>query len=115
MEGLDSSSSGNAIVENLEKDDVELKLTKVFEKVKKSVQFADGIKPGEGTDFSGNEGDMPSPPPPVQPLPKDDLTMDVSKKLRVKKLKKKHEKKPPKVKKKIKVFKKQKIYLLYYL
>lgn len=31
---------------------------------KKSVQFADGVKPGEGTSPSGGEGDMPSPPPP---------------------------------------------------
>lgn len=34
-------------------------------KNKKSVQFADGIKPGEGTSPSGGEGDMPSPPPPT--------------------------------------------------
>ncbi|KAM0729813.1 Uncharacterized protein ACS0PU_003690 [Formica fusca] len=40
------------------------KLLKKTNRNKKSVQFADGIKPGEGTSPSGGEGDMPSPPPP---------------------------------------------------
>lgn len=41
------------------------KSTRLLKKTnKKSVQFADGIKPGEGTSPSGGEGDMPSPPPP---------------------------------------------------
>lgn len=78
---------------------------KIFENIrlKKSVQFADGIKPGEGTSPSGGEGDMPSPPPPSSNLPRD-LTLDISKKLRARKMRKKQKRtKPPKTKKKVKV------------
>lgn len=37
----------------------------------KSVRFADGIPPGEGTSPSGGE-DLPSPPPPKRKLPKEE-------------------------------------------
>lgn len=95
---------------NTEKDD-QLKLAssltvKIFEKarMKKSVQFADGIKPGEGTSPSGGEGDMPSPPPPTKNVPQGDLSLDISKKLRSRKIRKKSKRtKPPKTKKKVKV------------
>lgn len=79
---------------------------KIYEKIraKKSVQFADGVKPGEGTSPSGGEGDMPSPPPPVPILPQGDLSLDISQKLRCKKLRKKQKRpKAPKTKKKVKV------------
>lgn len=39
-------------------------------KVQKTVKFADGIKPGEGTSPSGGE-ELPSPPPPKRKLPKE--------------------------------------------
>lgn len=77
---------------------------KLIEKVriKKSVKFADGVMPGEGTSPSGGEGDMPSPPPPT--TPKDDLDLSITKKLVVQKVKKKQKRvKVPKTKKKVKV------------
>ncbi|XP_046383800.1 serine-rich adhesin for platelets-like [Ischnura elegans] len=37
---------------------------------RKSVMFADGIRPGEGTSPSAGE-DLPSPPPPVRKVPKE--------------------------------------------
>lgn len=72
---------------------------------KKSVQFADGIKPGEGTSPSGGEGDMPSPPPPkgigfregFRDLRKDKIYN--SRKSR----KQEKRARPPKTKKKVKV------------
>lgn len=88
---------------------------KVFKRTrsKKAVLFADGIKPGEGTSPSGGEGDAPSPPPTSSNLPPD-LTLDISKKLRSKKLRKKQKhSKPVKTKKKIKV--RQTCSVLYYL
>ena len=97
-------------ISGTEKED-ELKITtsvtmKIFERMrmKKSVQFADGVKPGEGTSPSGGEGDMPSPPPPTSNVPQGDLSLDVSNKLRGRKIRKKQKRaKPPKTKKKVKV------------
>ena len=37
---------------------------------RKSVKFADGVRPGEGTSPSAGE-DLPSPPPPPRKLPKE--------------------------------------------
>lgn len=73
---------------------------------KKSVQFADGIKPGEGTSPSGGEGDMPSPPPPKGIGFRDgfgDLRRD---KIYSSRKSRKQEKRirPPKTKKKVKVY-----------
>lgn len=78
---------------------------------RKSVQFADGIRPGEGTSPSGGEGDMPSPPPPISMLPLRNSNIinhgalrGAEKRLKIKKSKKKYQKtKPPKAKKKVKV------------
>lgn len=72
---------------------------------KKSVQFADGIKPGEGTSPSGGEGDMPSPPPPKRIDLREgfkDLKRD---KIYSSRKSRKQEKRarPPKTKKKVKV------------
>lgn len=70
---------------------------------KKAVQFADGVRPGEGTSPSGGEGDMPSPPPPVPTLPNDSLR-DIAKRSRSRKSRKKQKRaKLPKTKKKVKV------------
>ncbi|KAJ8675771.1 hypothetical protein QAD02_011557 [Eretmocerus hayati] len=76
----------------------------ILTRTKKSVQFADGIKPGEGTSPSGGEGDMPSPPPPESNSSKDEDSLDITKKLRTRKIRKKQKRtKPQKSKKKIKV------------
>lgn len=69
---------------------------------KKAVQFADGVRPGEGTSPSGGEGDMPSPPPPVPALPNDSVR-DIVKRSRSRKSRKKKRLKPLKTKKKVKV------------
>jgi len=67
----DSNNKDEEIDKNNECDkdvesDVKSNLAKLkkIKRNKKSVQFADGVKPGEGTSPSGGEGDMPSPPPP---------------------------------------------------
>ncbi|KAL6255012.1 hypothetical protein P5V15_013347 [Pogonomyrmex californicus] len=83
-----------------------LNLTKLkITKNKKSVQFADGVKPGEGTSPSGGEGDMPSPPPPKAIVFREgfkDLRRD---KFYNSRKSRKHDKRarPPKAKKKVKV------------
>ena len=70
---------------------------------KKAVQFADGVRPGEGTSPSGGEGDMPSPPPPVPALASDSIR-DMTKRSRSRKSRKKQKRaKAPKTKKKVKV------------
>lgn len=77
---------------------------KLLEKVriKKSVKFADGVTPGEGTSPSGGEGDMPSPPPSA--LPKDISELGITKKLVAQKVRKKQKRvKTVKTKKKVKV------------
>lgn len=74
-------------------------------KSKKSVQFADGIKPGEGTSPSGGEGDMPSPPPPTGISFREglkDLRRDKTYSSR-KSRKQEKRARPPKAKKKVKV------------
>lgn len=84
------------------------KLAKLLKKKnKKSVQFADGIKPGEGTSPSGGEGDMPSPPPPTAMNFRDDLKELRKDKIYSSRKSRKQEKrlKPPKTKKKVKVCK----------
>ncbi|XP_014470485.1 PREDICTED: trichohyalin-like isoform X2 [Dinoponera quadriceps] len=72
---------------------------------KKSVQFADGIKPGEGTSPSGGEGDMPSPPPPTAIGFRDELKDLRRDKMYSSRKSRKQEKRvrPPKTKKKVKV------------
>lgn len=103
---LETVESEYKAPETVEEAAISLASVKMFEslRIKKSVQFADGIKPGEGTSPSGNEGDMPSPPPPTTSIPKDDLTQDISKKLRGRKIRKKQKRtKPQKPKKKVKV------------
>jgi len=74
-------------------------------KNKKSVQFADGIKPGEGTSPSGGEGDMPSPPPPTGISFREGLK-DLRRDKIYNSRKRKQEKRtrPPKAKKKVKVY-----------
>lgn len=74
-------------------------------KNKKSVQFADGIKPGEGTSPSGGEGDMPSPPPPTAINFRDELKDLKRDKIYSSRKSRKQEKRvrPPKAKKKVKV------------
>ncbi|KAG8212758.1 hypothetical protein J437_LFUL019698, partial [Ladona fulva] len=37
---------------------------------RKSVMFADGVRPGDGTSPSAGE-DLPSPPPPMRKVPKE--------------------------------------------
>ncbi|KAG7207404.1 hypothetical protein KM043_009056 [Ampulex compressa] len=79
-----------------------IKLLKRRRRSKKSVQFADGIKPGEGTSPSGGEGDMPSPPPPLTTTSRDgirELRRSNSRKSR----KQDKRQRPPKTKKKVKV------------
>lgn len=73
---------------------------------KKSVQFADGIKPGEGTSPSGGEGDMPSPPPPKAIGFRDGLGDLRKDKIYSSRKSRKQEKRarPPKTKKKVKVY-----------
>ncbi|KAK2586720.1 hypothetical protein KPH14_011755 [Odynerus spinipes] len=89
---------------NVTKHKIKLKITKVSQKRKrgkKSVQFADGIKPGEGTSPSGGEGDMPSPPPPSNMISQDspcDLKRSISKRI-----KREKRARHPKTKKKVKV------------
>ena len=79
-----------------------LKKTK---KNKKSVQFADGVKPGEGTSPSGGEGDMPSPPPPKGIDFREGLGDLKRDKIYNSRKSRKQEKRtrPPKAKKKVKV------------
>lgn len=99
-------------------DDKEVDVRKrkiVRRRSRKSVQFADGVRPGEGTSPSGGEGDMPSPPPPVStsvlPLRNSNIInhnnlRGSDKRIKIRKSKKKHQKsKPPKTKKKVKVSK----------
>ncbi|XP_015432769.1 PREDICTED: uncharacterized protein LOC107188895 isoform X2 [Dufourea novaeangliae] len=69
---------------------------------KKSVQFADGIKPGEGTSPSGGEGDMPSPPPPTTVITRDGIR-EVRRSSSRKSRKQEKRTRPPKAKKKVKV------------
>lgn len=79
---------------------------KKIKRNKKSVQFADGVKPGEGTSPSGGEGDMPSPPPPKGIGFRDglgDLRKDKSYSSR-KSRKQEKRARPPKTKKKVKVY-----------
>lgn len=72
---------------------------------KKSVQFADGIKPGEGTSPSGGEGDMPSPPPPKRIDLREGIKDLKRDKIYSSRKSRKQEKRarPPKTKKKVKV------------
>lgn len=72
---------------------------------KKSVQFADGVKPGEGTSPSGGEGDMPSPPPPKGIGFREGLGDLRKDKMYSSRKSRKQEKRarPPKTKKKVKV------------
>lgn len=82
------------------------KLARLLKKKnKKSVQFADGIKPGEGTSPSGGEGDMPSPPPPTAIGFRDELKDLKRDKIYSSRKSRKQEKRvrPPKTKKKVKV------------
>lgn len=81
------------------------RLLKNKKKNKKSVQFADGVKPGEGTSPSGGEGDMPSPPPPIAIGFRDGLKDLKKDKLYGSRKNRKQEKRarPPKTKKKVKV------------
>ncbi|KAF4532488.1 hypothetical protein B566_EDAN003064 [Ephemera danica] len=66
--------------------------------INKSVTFADGIRPGEGTSPSGGE-DMPSPPPPPRKLPKEKrFTKTVSSVGEALSATKKHKRKKVKVK-----------------
>lgn len=77
------------------------KLGKRKQRNKKSVQFADGIKPGEGTSPSGGEGDMPSPPPPTT-VARGGIR-DVRRSSSRKSRKQEKRTRPPKAKKKVKV------------
>lgn len=79
-----------------------LKLSMRRQKSKKSVQFADGIKPGEGTSPSGDEGDMPSPPPPTAAITRDGVR-EVRRSSSRKSRKQEKRSRPPKTKKKVKV------------
>lgn len=78
------------------------KLSKRRHRNKKSVQFADGIKPGEGTSPSGGEGDMPSPPPPTSAAARGGIR-DVRRSSSRKSRKQEKRTRPPKAKKKVKV------------
>lgn len=84
-----------------------LKLSKLrkAKRSKKSVQFADGVRPGEGTSPSGGEGDMPSPPPPTGISFRDGLKDLRRDKMYSSRKNRKQEKRarPPKTKKKVKV------------
>lgn len=83
-----------------------VRLLKNKKKNKKSVQFADGIKPGEGTSPSGGEGDMPSPPPPTAIGFRDGLKdLKRDKLYSSRKNRKEKRARPPKTKKKVKVSK----------
>ncbi|XP_078050476.1 uncharacterized protein LOC144476982 isoform X2 [Augochlora pura] len=79
-----------------------LKLIMGKQRSKKSVQFADGIKPGEGTSPSGGEGDMPSPPPPTAVTSRDGVR-EVRRSSSRKSRKQEKRSRPPKTKKKVKV------------
>nr|XP_033338670.1 trichohyalin-like isoform X1 [Megalopta genalis] len=79
-----------------------LKLSMRKQRSKKSVQFADGIKPGEGTSPSGGEGDMPSPPPPTAAITRDGVR-EVRRSSSRKSRKQEKRSRPPKAKKKVKV------------
>ncbi|XP_054001184.1 uncharacterized protein LOC128888398 isoform X2 [Hylaeus anthracinus] len=78
------------------------KSSKRKQRSKKSVQFADGIKPGEGTSPSGGEGDMPSPPPPSSVITRDGVR-EVRRSSSRKSRKQEKRTRPPKAKKKVKV------------
>ncbi|OAD53833.1 hypothetical protein WN48_08806 [Eufriesea mexicana] len=78
------------------------KLYKRKQRSKKSVQFADGIKPGEGTSPSGGEGDMPSPPPPTSGITRGGIR-DARRSRSRKSSKQEKRTRPPKTKKKVKV------------
>ncbi|KAL2724501.1 repetitive organellar protein-like isoform X1 [Vespula squamosa] len=83
------------------KTKLKIKVSQKKKRTKKSVQFADGVKPGEGTSPSGGEGDMPSPPPPSSTISQDspcDLKRSISKRI-----KKEKRARHPKTKKKVKV------------
>ncbi|XP_076164228.1 uncharacterized protein LOC143145078 isoform X3 [Ptiloglossa arizonensis] len=79
-----------------------MKLNKRKQRSKKSVQFADGIKPGEGTSPSGGEGDMPSPPPPSAMITRDGIR-EIRRSSSRKSRKQEKRTRPPKAKKKVKV------------
>ncbi|CAK9797362.1 hypothetical protein ANTPLA_LOCUS1192 [Anthophora plagiata] len=79
-----------------------VKLSKRKQRNKKSVQFADGIKPGEGTSPSGGEGDMPSPPPPSSVIARSGIR-DIRRSSSRKSRKQEKRTRPPKAKKKVKV------------
>ncbi|XP_076249176.1 uncharacterized protein LOC143188653 isoform X2 [Calliopsis andreniformis] len=79
-----------------------MKLNRRKQRSKKSVQFADGIKPGEGTSPSGGEGDMPSPPPPTSVITRDGIR-EIRRSSSRKSRKQEKRTRPPKAKKKVKV------------
>jgi len=108
----DSNNKDAEIDKNNECDkdvesDVKLNLAKLkkIKRNKKSVQFADGVKPGEGTSPSGGEGDMPSPPPPKGIGFREGLGDLRRDKMYSSRKNRKQEKRtrPPKAKKKVKV------------
>jgi len=104
----DGSDKDEEIDKNNECDaepDAKSGKSKLKKRNKKSVQFADGIKPGEGTSPSGGEGDMPSPPPPKGIGFRDGLGDLRRDKIYSSRKSRKQEKRarPPKAKKKVKV------------
>ncbi|XP_046828029.1 repetitive organellar protein-like isoform X3 [Vespa crabro] len=95
------NTSENKINMTKHKMKLKIKVSQKKKRTKKSVQFADGVKPGEGTSPSGGEGDMPSPPPPSSTISQDspcDLKRSLSKRI-----KKEKRARHPKTKKKVKV------------
>lgn len=64
----DLSNGGTDVIKESDAEEdkdtsLEDSLTDKIERQKKSVKFADGVKPGEGTSPEQGDGDMPSPPP----------------------------------------------------
>lgn len=108
---MDSDQEGeckNESMDNSDEANSELKSKKVLKletRRKKSVQFADGVMPGEGTSPSGGEGDMPSPPPPSSTVLSQEAIRELSKKSKIRRSNRKKQKKAklPKTKKKVKV------------
>lgn len=98
---IGDNTTENKINMTKHKMKLKIKVSQRKKRTKKSVQFADGVKPGEGTSPSGGEGDMPSPPPPSSTISQDnpcDLKRSISKRL-----KKEKRARHPKTKKKVKV------------
>ncbi|XP_063985314.1 serine/arginine repetitive matrix protein 2-like [Diachasmimorpha longicaudata] len=103
-EGSNESENEGGVEELGDEEEREKRMrTRKARAKRKAVQFADGVKPGEGTSPSGGEGDMPSPPPPLSSSIHDPVREMVKKRMRKRERKKPKRVKVMKTKKKVKV------------